>query len=281
MRAYRAFVMELSEALEIVAGDRARNEAREIVRHITGIDSSKALLSPDMGITDSQARECRSLAARRSEGVPLQYVLGSAYFWDKEYRLTPDVLIPRPDTETLVSVVLEHESFGPCTFLDLGAGSGIIVDTLARHRPQWTALGVDISVRALEVARGNCIPRVMLFAGDRISALKSISRLDFVVSNPPYISPEEWDSLDPQVTQYEPRGALTAERNGLAFYEYVASQTHSVLVPEGRIYCEIGYLQAEAVMEILEREKWRDIRIFKDLAGRDRVVTARRLRIMP
>jgi release factor glutamine methyltransferase len=273
MRAYRAFVTELSGILRNAAGDRARNEAREIVRHITGIDSSTALLSPNTGITDSQARECRSLAARRSEGVPLQYVLGSAYFWDKEYRLTPDVLIPRPDTETLVSVVLEHEPLTPSTFLDLGVGSGVIVDTLARHRPQWTAFGVDISIRALEVARVNCVQRVGLLAGDRFSAIRSLPIFDFLVSNPPYISPKEWDSLDPEVTEYEPRPALTAERNGLAFYEYIASHSRAVLVPEGRIYCEIGYLQAESVMEILGREKWRDVRIFKDLAGRDRVVT--------
>jgi release factor glutamine methyltransferase len=212
--------------------------------------------------------------SRRLTREPLPYILGSAFFHSKEFLVSNAVLIPRPDTEVLVEEVLEIEPEGPLFFLDVGTGSGAISESLARQRPQWKGVGLDISVMALKIARTNCSVQIGLVCGDLFSALKTGRHFDFIVCNPPYISEKEMAELDPSVRNFEPMSALFGGTDGLDFYRALAEKSEALLKKKGRIYCEIGYAQGEAVRKIFFDQGWKNILQFPDLAGRPRVIIA-------
>ena len=189
------------------------------------------------------------------------------------------VLTPRPDTEVIVDLVLaafdEHRRFA---FLDLGIGSGAIALAILAERPYSRALGVDLSEEALAVARDNAANlglagRLALLRGDWTEGLADAS-FDLVVSNPPYIASDEISTLDPEVRDHEPRLALDGGLDGLDAYRRLASEALRVLRPDGLLAFEIGHTQAGAVSDILQSAGAEDVRVHRDLAARDRVVTA-------
>jgi release factor glutamine methyltransferase len=241
------------------------------------------------------------------KGEPLQYILGKAYFYDREFFVNPDVLIPRPDTETLVETVINTEKDTPAKFIDIGTGSGIISIILTAHRSAWKALAVDISYKALRTAArnisnindisnnsnisniinnnicdisnnsiaGNDTSSGILFiCCDMIAAVKPQKQFDFIVSNPPYISTPQMATLDKNVVNYEPRTALHGGEDGLDYYRVISGSAKKYLKEGGRVYLEIGYDQGESVPEIFSNNGWSDIAVIKDLGGRNRVVTA-------
>jgi release factor glutamine methyltransferase len=275
--------MLLSELLSLCRREmegqcpRGSPEPELFVSHLTGIPRSRLFLEGDRKVGDL-AGALRSLIQRRVAGEPVQYILGSWEFYGRTFHLTRDTLIPRPETEGLVERVVDtwlRYGRGNGRMLDVGTGCGAIAVTVAAELPKAEVLGVDVSREALTVARENarCLDvadRVLFFQADGYSALKRGYRFDVVVSNPPYVSELEWESLPWEVRGFEPARALLAGPDGLAMIRPLVADAGEYLKPGGRLWLEIGESQGEAVGRI-PCGPLRFCGIEKDLAGRDRV----------
>lgn len=276
--------MLLSELLAIcrreVAGvrDAARGEAEFLVSAVTGIPRSRLFLAMDDDVGDASER-LFPMIARRAAGEPLQYVLGAWDFFGREFLLSPDTLIPRPETEGLAELALtalRRSPRGRPFALDVGTGSGAIAVTLAAEVPATRVAAVDISPGALRMARRNAArhgvaDRVLPVCCDLLSALKCVDRFDVVVSNPPYVAEGEWPFLPPGVRGHEPAGALLAGRDGMSVLRPLVAGAAVLLRPGGELWCEIGASQGEAASS-LPCGPLRPVGVFPDLAGRDRYV---------
>lgn len=223
-------------------------------------------------LSDMQLAELSRFIQRRARREPISHITGKRAFWMHEFEVTPDVLDPRPDTETLVEVALAQPF---ATVLDLGTGSGCILLSLLHERPAARGVGTDISEAALAVARRNAdrvgvVDRVAWAVSDWFSAVTG--SFDIIVSNPPYIAKAEMPDLAPELG-FEPRGALTDEADGLTAYRAIASDAADYLVPGGRLLVEIGPTQGEAVMALFSAAGFADVTVHPDLDGRDRVVS--------
>lgn len=215
---------------------------------------------------------------RRASGEPLQYILGAWEFYGREFRLSRDTLIPRPETEGLVERIVERfrgtgKEAG--RFLDIGTGSGAIAVTLAAELPRAFVVAVDRIPGTLTIARENAgrhrvADRVRFLCADAYSALKSGARFDVVVSNPPYVSDSEWESLPREVRDFEPAAALRGGADGLDLIRRLVREGSGHLSPGGELWLEIGDTQGEAVAA-LSCGPLRCAGIQRDLAGRDRV----------
>ena len=276
--------MRLSELLMVcrreMAGipDAARGEAEILVAAVTGIPRNRLFLSMDDDIGDASAR-LSPMIARRAAGEPLQYVLGAWDFFGREFLLSPDTLIPRPETEGLAELAVAALRRSPRKrpfALDVGAGSGAIAVTLAAEVPAARVAAVDISPCALRKARQNAArhgvaDRVLPICCDVLSALKCGERFDVVVSNPPYVAEGEWPFLPPGVREHEPAGALLAGPDGLSVLRPLVAGAAGLLSPGGELWCEIGASLGESASS-LPCGSLRLLGIFPDLAGRDRYV---------
>ena len=276
--------MLLSELLAIcrreMAGARgaAPGEAEILVSAVTGIPRSRLFLSMDDDVDDALVR-LLPLIARRGGGEPLQYVLGAWDFFGREFLLSPDTLIPRPETEGLAERAVAALRRSPAArpiALDVGTGSGAIAVTLAAEVPTARVVATDISPGALRMARGNAArhgvaDRVLPVCTDLLSALKCGVRFAVVVSNPPYVAEGEWPLLPPEVRNHEPPGALLAGRDGLAVLRPLVAGAAGLLSPGGELWCEIGTSQGEGASS-LPCGSLRLLGTFPDLAGRDRYI---------
>lgn len=217
----------------------------------------------------------RRFIERRARREPVSHILGGRHFWKGWFKVTPDVLDPRPETETLVDLAVK-EPFS--RILDLGTGSGAILISLLIENPQATGVGTDISAEAILAAGANArlhdvADRLILPLSDWYDDIGG--RFDLIVSNPPYIAAAEMAGLDPEVRDHEPRVALTDEADGLSAYRRIADGSRGHLTPGGRLIVEIGHTQAEAVHDIFRAANLENIEVHKDLGGRDRVVLGR------
>lgn len=220
------------------------------------------------------------LVERRKAGVPLSYLTGIKEFWSIPIRVSPSVLIPRPETEILVEKVLELASREAEDILDLGTGSGNIAIALAKELPRARVFATDISARALAVARRNAalheVRRIGFIRSNLFSAFrKTGERFDFIVSNPPYVSRRDWDGLPPEIRDFEPRRALLAGESGLELIRRLVRGSGAFLKPGGYLIFEIGDGQRDDVIALFGR-RWTEIETAWDLAGKPRVITARR-----
>ena len=258
--------------------DAAPGEAEILVSAVTGIPRSRLFLSMDDDVGDASARLFPRIARRRA-GEPLQYVLGSWDFFGRGFLLSPDTLIPRPETEGLaeraVAALRRFPMEGPPA-LDVGTGSGAVAVTLAAEVPSARVVATDISIGALRMARRNAArhgvaARVHPVCCDLLSALKCGGRFAVVVSNPPYVAEGEWHLLPPEVRDHEPPGALLAGRDGLSVLRPLVAGAAGLLLPGGELWCEIGASQGEAASS-LPCGSLRPLGVFPDLAGRDRYV---------
>jgi len=265
---------EIEARIGPIAGECALNEAEIILQHVLHCSRSELYVKTARLISGEQRNKIEAAIKRRLTDEPLPYILGRAYFHSKEFLVSNAVLIPRPDTEILVEKVLEIEPEDTRSFLDVGTGSGAIAEILATHRPQWNAVGIDISEQALKIAKTNCSAKIGLACSDLFSALKTAKYFDFIVINPPYISEKEMAELAPSVRDFEPIRALFGGPDGLDFYRDLAENSKALLKKGGRLYCEIGYLQGNAVRKIFSNQGWKNILQFSDLAGRPRVIIA-------
>ncbi len=234
-----------------------------------------------------QAKRLALMEEKRREGIPLQYILGFCEFYGLRFNVTPDVFIPRPETEILVEKVIEEvDGFSEkhIEILDIGTGSGNIAVSLAFHLPQAHIVAVDISTAALRIAQQNALRhrvenRIYFCQSSLFSCFyplqKGRRRFDIIVSNPPYVSEKDYDNLPGDVRQ-EPSIALKAGPDGLDYIEKIVSMAAAFLKKKGQLFLEIGEDQAEAVKELMKKDgKYSDIRVYRDLAGRNRVVKAR------
>jgi release factor glutamine methyltransferase len=255
-------------------------EARLIVEHFTGTARIDAISNPDRSIESAQADAVWPALDRRLAGEPVHRILGYREFFGLPLRLSPDTLEPRPDTETLVHLVVPFvqavaEREGTCRILDLGTGTGAIALALLDREPNAVAVGTDISAGALATARSNAD---MLGMGDRYSVVQSDwfdkvqGRFHLIVSNPPYIPSGELSRLQPEVQNHDPQRALDGGPDGLDAYRVIATGAADHLRPAGRIAVEIGHDQRASVTAIFRQAGFSLAGGATDLGGRDRAL---------
>jgi len=251
-----------------------RLDAELLLANQLKLDRVGLYLNYDRPLLASELDLIRPLVRRRGQREPLQYLLGSTEFWSLEFVVSPAVLIPRADTEILVEEALSHAG-SEGQLLDVGTGSGAIIISLASELSGWHMTGLDISPQALAVAQENVerhhlTERVHLLQGDLAELPQQ--QYDLIVSNPPYISSQEWDGLMPEVRCFEPQLALLAKNDGLSCYQQLLGQTRNRLKPNGWLFVEIGYKQAEAVKSLFVAAGLKDIFVREDYSGQPRVV---------
>lgn len=258
-------------------GLSAAPEADILVSALAGIPRSRLFAEREREVGDPLPT-LEEWIRRRSSGEPVQYILGAWEFFGRAFLLSRDTLIPRPETEGLVEGVIADwrgAGRGPGRMLDVGTGCGAIAVTLAAELPLVRVAAVDVSGGALRVARDNArrhgvAGRVRFLRGDAYSALKRGERFDVVVSNPPYVSESEWESLPREIRDFEPPGALLGGPDGLSIIRRLVAGAGGLLRAGGEFRCEIGETQGEAVGR-LPSGTLRFAGIARDLAGRDRV----------
>jgi release factor glutamine methyltransferase len=238
------------------------------------------LAAPDRPCGPQAEAFFRRLVRKRTEGMPLAYLTGTKEFWSIPFEVSPSVLVPRPETEVLVEKVLELSSREEESIVDVGTGSGCIAVALAQELPRARIDAVDISERALAVARRNAARhkarRVRFLRSDLLSAYRCTgARFDFIVSNPPYVSRTVWDGLPDDVRNHEPRRALLAGESGLELIERLVRRAAAFLKLGGYLIFEIGEDQRDRVLGLFGK-RWTEIETAWDLAGKPRVITARR-----
>jgi len=259
--------------------DSPRLDAELLLAHVLRLDRVGIYLNYDRPLDAGELDRIRPLVKKRGQHEPLQYLLGYTEFWSRRFQVTPDVLIPRPDTEILVEEALRVAGAIPRgSLLDVGTGSGAIAISLAGELPDWRVSGLDISEPALKVARDNAAlnglaDKIAWFNGN-LACLPE-QTYDLIVSNPPYIAASEWDDLMPEVRCHEPKLALLAEEGGLYCYRMLAEQAVSRLHREGWLLVEIGSTQAAAVQKLFVGAGLQETFVRNDYAGLPRVVGGR------
>jgi release factor glutamine methyltransferase len=264
--------------LEAAAVDSPVIDARLLLEVAADASRTDIVTDPQRPLSDAQEQALEAFLARREAREPVSHILGRRGFWKIMLKVTPDVLTPRPDTESILDVVLaDYAEDRAFTMLDLGVGSGAILLAILAERPNATGLGVDISEPALEVARENAAAldltaRAALERGTWADGLPD-DHYDLVVSNPPYIATAEIETLDPEVRDHEPRLALDGGADGLDAYRLLAPEILRVLKGGGHFAVEIGAGQRAAVEGLFRKAGAAGVRTVRDLADRDRVVT--------
>ncbi len=259
--------------------------AELLLMHVLGCDRAWLYAHPEAPVTSDTIARYFDLIARRIAGAPTQYLTGRQEFWGLEMEVTPDVLIPRPESEHLVEVALERlgqlRSHKPLSIVDVGTGSGCLAVVLARELPAARVYATDISAAALAVAHRNAerhsvAGRISLVQANLLEPFAP-AQLDLIVSNPPYVAREGAEQLPREVREHEPAEALFAGPEGLEIYRPLVSQAARALVRGGLLVVELGYGAAPEAFSLLETAgAWSDIAVTDDLAGIPRVLAAER-----
>jgi release factor glutamine methyltransferase len=280
--------------------------AELLLMHTLGCDRAWIYAHPEQELDRATRERYFSLIAQRASGVPTQYLTGHQEFWGLEFEVTPDVLIPRPETEHLIEVALERLGAGasdgslrrkaPLRIADIGTGSGCIAIALAKELPRAHIVATDTSAGALEVARRNAArhdvaARIDFVECNLLNAVLHESRVtnhpslalrasqsplfDLIASNPPYIGRREAATLPREVREHEPEAALFAGETGTEIYAPLIAQAATLLKPGGILVLELGYNSTDYVSSLLDAPQWADVALTSDLAGIPRVASAR------
>jgi len=260
-----------------------RLQAELLLAHVLKLPRMKLYLNFERALTSSETDAFRELIRRRGQREPLQHIVGSTSFCGLEITVDKRVLVPRPETELLAEAGWQFLSTlhsQPSTVLDVGTGSGCIAIALAVKNPGAKVVALDVSVDALELARRNAAQngageRIEFIHGDAFGALPSGMQFDLIITNPPYIASGEIESLDPEVRDYDPRGALDGGPDGLVFYRRFAVEAKPFLKSGGRIMLEFGDDQADAIKNIFEKQNWIVEAVKEDYTRRPRILIAR------
>ena len=268
--------------------DSPRLSAELLLAHVLSSPRIKLYTDYDRVLPDDRLAALRALVQRAAEEEPIEYLTGRAHFFNLEFEVTRDVLIPRPDTETLVENVLQlargQAGFEAPRVLDLCTGSACVAASIAQHLKAATVVALDISPAAVEVARRNVErlglrDRVVVEQGDLYAPLDQMvdrSPFHLIVANPPYIATPQIETLDRSVRDYEPLTALDGGPDGLDLHRRILEGAPPRLSPGGRVYLEIAYDQGEAARDVAAHyPAFEDVRVLKDYGGRDRVLTGR------
>lgn len=269
--------------------EQARVDAEVLLAHVLGYHRLELYLNFDQPLTKSELAAYREVIKRRAGREPVQYITGKQEFWSLPLKVNPAVLIPRPETECLVEQVLEvvREVFSgkrSPRILEIGTGSGAIALALAHELPNATIFACDISIEALEVAKENLQelePKtsVFLFASDLFGALKATPTgyFDLIVSNPPYVSSNEYEKLPPEIKNFEPRHALYGGKNGTSVIEKIIAGGEPFLAPGGSMVMEIGSNQGNRLEKLAGSLPWvAEVAVKKDYSGLDRIIVLRK-----
>ena len=263
--------------------DEARAEVRTLLLHASGLSREALHLRATESLSPDSQTAYLALLARREQREPLAYLLGERAFYGRSFRVTPDVLIPRPETEFLVETVLAAARNIPQPrIVDIGTGSGVIAISLAAALPQARVWATDISAAALAVARENAdrlgvADRIAFREGDLLAGLTAEGPFEAIAANPPYIAPAEIKTLEPEVRDWEPSLALGTHPDALHFYRRLAAEAPPLLAPDGILAVEVGMGQALEVVALWQDAGLADIDMVQDYAGIERVVFGRRV----
>ena len=255
-------------------------EAQVLLAHVMQVSRLHFLAWPERDVSDAVLQQFQAVVARRVAAEPIAYITGEKEFWSLSLRVTPDTLIPRPETEGVVEQALEKlDPALPQAVLDLGTGSGAIALALAKERPHWSITATDASMAALVVAKENAqrlqIVNVNFIHSDWFVALGD-RLFDVIVSNPPYIAVGDPD-LAGAVKRSEPSKALFAAESGLAAIKIIIAGSQAYLKPGGCLILEHGFRQAIEVQQLLQAAGFEMITTYADLAGLDRVTVGRKV----
>jgi release factor glutamine methyltransferase len=258
-------------------------DAETLLALASGLQRERLHAHPDEAVGDDARARFRALVARRAARAPLQHITGTQEFWSLTFRVTPAVLIPRPETEHLIETLLRLPLPPAPLVVDLGTGSGCLAVVTARVLPAARIVATDIAAGALDVARDNAArhgvaERIVFLEGDLFAALDGRGLeggVDLLISNPPYIAASDLDGLAPEVRDHEPRQALTPGPDGLAVHRRIAAGAGRLLRPGGRLLAEIGFGQEEAARVLYAGGGLAIEAIRPDLAGIPRVLQAR------
>lgn len=280
----RQAVASATEELARAGVPEPRLTAMMLLAEILRKDRIYILTRPEEVLAEEALHRFRDAVARRARGEPLQYITGHQEFYGLDFLVTPDVLIPRPETELIVEHVLVRNRASRPLIIDVGTGSGCIAIALAVHLPTAHLLALDISESALAVARRNAerhgvAERIEFLQSDLFSALHQQKRLvqaDFIVANLPYIAEHEAATLPREVREYEPAVALLAGKDPLEFHRRLLRESPRFLAPGGFLICEMGYGQYRQIQAIIDASTWRVVEAAKDLQGIERTLVLER-----
>ena len=280
MSSINSAIAEGAKTLSAASVDHAQLESNTLLADLLGRDRAFLIAHSADELAAAQYKEFKSRLARRAAGEPLQYITGHQEFFRLDFEVTPDVLIPRPETELIVEVALEFVTREPRYFAEIGTGSGCIAISLLNEVPEARAVAVDISPAALEVARRNAeryavIDRLRLVESDGFAAIDHGETFDFIVSNPPYVSDEEMKKL-PREVRREPASALAGGPDGFHVIRRLLNDAPRFLRAGGHFIFEIGFGQGEKVQNFIDRSTWELIDLRKDLANIPRTVIVRK-----
>ncbi|MFV1974796.1 MAG: peptide chain release factor N(5)-glutamine methyltransferase [Candidatus Scalindua sp.] len=265
-------------------------DADTLLAYVLSCDRTRIYTNPDDVIDDADIRKYKEFVYKRTSHVPLQYITRRVEFMSLDFVVDERVLIPRPETEILVETVLNKAQDNEfpdksIIIMEIGTGSGNISVSLAKNLSNAEIYTNDISPDALTLAQTNIqrhevVDKVHLLHGDFFGAFcGSVEKehADFIVSNPPYVSESEWNKLEPEVREHEPRQALVGGEDGLCFYREIIKDSTDWLRPGGYLVIEIGETQANAIKKLMKNElNYEEIEIIKDLQGKERIISARR-----
>jgi release factor glutamine methyltransferase len=283
----------LKEASEHLRAGSVPNDlldSQTLLAEALGKDRTYLIINFTQQLPEDILSKFRAMVNRRAAGEPLQYLTGRQEFFGLEFEVSPDVLIPRPETELIVEEtirILEQNGPGERVasplIVDVGTGSGCVAVALARELAEARLVASDVSEAALRVARRNTArhglgDRIDFVASNLLDAFAEKEFADFILSNPPYVSEEEMPSLQREVRDWEPRLALTDSSDGLNFYRRLLNDAPARLKPGGHLICEMGYGQSERISAMVNHQVWGVVKLLDDLQGIPRTIVLRKLR---
>jgi release factor glutamine methyltransferase len=273
----------LSKSFALAGIDSGMTDARALIGAALRLSRAQLLAQSDRLLEPREIAAIDALAARRMKREPVSRILGRKEFWSLMLDVTPDVLVPRPDTETLIEAALDYVVRGglrlePLRILDIGTGTGALMLALLQELPNARGVATDVSVAALHVARGNAerlklASRCSFVACNLADGVQG--RFDLIVSNPPYIARGAIALLDPEVRDFDPRLALDGGADGLDAYRAIAASVPPLLAPGGRLIMELGVGQAPPVTALFEAARFIVLSIRNDLGGIARALIAK------
>jgi release factor glutamine methyltransferase len=264
---------------ELSNSDTAGLDATVLLSHATGMNRVEVLTHGEEHLTPKQKEAFNALIERRKNHEPIAYITGSKEFWGLDFAVEPGVLIPRPDTETVIATLLtlipNSDVMG--TVADLGTGSGALIISMLTEFKNMQGFATDTSPLALKISHRNAKThkvdsRLKILKGNWADPL--LEPVNIIVSNPPYISTADMKTLMADVKDHEPESALHGGKDGLDCYKKLIPSAYQKLTNQGILVLETGYEQHKSIYKILEKEKWKDIKSFQDLGKRDRVIIA-------
>ena len=266
----------LSHTTQAWSHDTAQVDAELLLCHVLHVERTYLYTWPEKPLSSAQWQAFQALVKRREQGEPIAYILGTRAFWSLDFDVTPEVLIPRPETELLVETTLQLTDHTSANILELGTGSGAIICSLAHERPSWQCTATDFSTAALSIAKPNAqkhqLANITFLQGSWFDSVPQQS-FDVIISNPPYIAGD-----DPHLKQgdcrFEPQGALTSGQTGLEDLEHIIARARTYLAPQGWVLLEHGYDQAVAVAALFKQYGFDQIEHRQDLAGMNRITVA-------